>query len=251
MTEIKLEKILKKRVKLLQNFFFNVKCWSTLILFILLVLCFVASYFMLYDKMIHYVCGCVTALVFLLLLLSFLRLFNGNITREEVEYIFAHDRSFVYDELFKSLSIEKLRSKYQAEPIELVCPEEYPRFKTIIYRYFKKDNKVYYSQIGYSWLLFGEKSMYYYHASVNHIYGYTGYEFSYEFDYNDIVSIKTAVTHDNNVEKFVLTLSLTNGEVLEIPLRTISNKVYESTHKLTEKESLVLSTIRSVIRSSK
>lgn len=251
MTDMNLEKILRNRVKLLLNFFFNVKCWSVLIFLILLVLGCVASYFTIEYSTIHIICGAVTGLIFLFLLLAILRLFNKNITREEVDAIIAGDRSVVYDELFRSLSIEKLRSKYQAEPIELVCPEAYPGMNSIVYRYFNKDNKIYYSQIGYSWILFGEKSMYYYHASINHIHGYTGYEVSHEFDYKDIVSIKTAVTHENNVEKFVLTLSLTNGETLDIALRTRPNRVYKSTHKLSEKEELVLSTIRNVIRNSK
>ena len=251
MAQTKMEKILKNRVKLLLNFFFNVKCWSALIFFLLFVGGCVAAFFTLSNPIVHYICGGVSALLFLLFLLALLRLFNNNITLEEAEKVFALDRQVVYDELFRSLSIEKLRSKYQAEPIELVCPEEYPRINSIVYRYFNKINKVYYSQVGYSWLLFGEKSMYYYHASVNHVYGYTGYEVSHEFDYKDIVSIKTAVSHENNVEKFVLSLSLSNGESLDIPLRTIPNKVYESTHKLTDKEALVLSTIRQIIRSSK
>jgi hypothetical protein len=251
MAEMKLEKILKNRVKLLLNFFFKVKSWGVLVCFILLVIGAVASYFTVPYQVAHIISGCVTAVFFVLFLLAILRLFNKNITQEEAEAVFAHDRSQVYEELFRNLSLEKLRSKYQAEPIELICPEEYPRINTIVYRYFPETSKLFYSQIRYSWLLFGEKSMYYYHASVNHIYGYTGYEGSYEFDYKDIVSIKTLVTHENHVEKFVLTLSLVNGETLEIPLRTAPNKVYESTHKLSEKEAHILSTIRNVIRSSK
>ena len=93
--------------------------------------------------------------------------------------------------------------------------------------------------------------MYCYKASVNHIHGHTGYELSSEFDYKDIVSIKTAVTHDNNVEKFILTLSLVNGETHDIYLRKIPNRIYESTHKLTDNEATVLSTIRNAIRSGK
>ena len=75
MTEIKLEKILKKRVMLLQNFFFNVKCWSVLVFFILLVLACVGSYLTINNTIVHYIFGCATALVFLLFLLSILRLF--------------------------------------------------------------------------------------------------------------------------------------------------------------------------------
>ena len=251
MSVVNLDKIMRNRVKLMLNFFFRVKCWSVLIFGILLVLSIVASALTLDYKTVHIILGCVTAVFFLLFLLAILRLFNNNITREEAEAVMAYDRGIVYDELFKNLSIEKLRNKYQTDPIEIVCPEVYPKMNSIIYRYFRDVNKTLYSQVGYSWLFFGEKSMYYYHASVNHIYGYTGYEASYEFDYKDIVSIKTAVEHEDNVETFTVTLSLTNGETLDIALRTRPNKSYQSTHKLSEKEAKILSTIRSVIRSSK
>ena len=251
MTEMKLEKILGKRVKLLLNFFFKVRSWGVVVCLILMVLAGIASYFTLPYGWVHTLCGCLTALFFLLFLLALLRLFNSNITQEEAEAVFAYDRKVVYDELFRNLSLEKNRSNYQAEPIELIVPEEYPRINTIVYRFFPKTGKLFYSQIKYSWILFGEKSMHYYHASVNHIHGYTGYEGSYEFDYKDIVSVKTLVTHENNVEKLILTLSLVNGETLDITLRSVVNKVYESTHKLSEKEALILSTIRKVIRGSK
>ena len=199
----------------------------------------------------HLISGCVTALVFLAFLLSILRLFEKNITREELEAVIAYDRSIAYDQLFKNLSIENIKSRYQTDPIEIVCPEVYPKRKTIVYRYFKNDSKVFYSQIGYSWLFFGEKSLYYYHSSVNHIYGYVGHENSCEFDYSDIVSISTSTTHVDEVESLVLTLSLVNGETLDIALRTRPNHYYGSTHELSQKEAYLLSTIRNIIRKSK
>lgn len=253
MANINLEKILKKRTTLLLRFFFKVHRLTVLFFAVLLAIMSFVSYKTLNpeNQKLHIILGCVTAVVFLFFLLSILRLFNNNITREELEAVIAYDRDIAYQGLFRNLSIENIKSKYQAEPIELVCPEVYPRRKTIVYRFFKKDAKVYYSQIGYSWLFFGEKSMYYYHSSVNHIYGLVGYEVSYEFDYKDIVSVKTVTNHQNGVETFVLQISLTNGEVLDIALRTRPNKKYGSTHQLSEKEALVLSTIRNVIRSSK
>lgn len=251
MSEINLNKILNKRTKLMLDFFFRVKYWGFVVFLIIFLVSVIVSAVTLFNSTAHIIAGCVSAVCFLLFLLSVLGVFNKTITREEVEAVIAYDREIVYDELFKNLSIEKLRSKYQTNPIEIICPEVYPKMNTIIYRYFRYDNKMYYSQVGYSWLFFGEKSMYYYHASVNHIYGYTGYEVSYEFDYKDIVSIKTAVNHEDDVETFILTLSLANGESLDIALRTRPNKFYESTHKLSEKEAQILSTIRSVIRNSK
>ena len=253
MAQINLQKILKKRTKLLLDFFFRVKGWSILICFILLGISSYVSYYTLSNEngLVHLIAGCVTALVFLAFLLAILRLFEKNITREELEAVIANDRGIAYNQLFKNLSIENIKSRYQTNPIEIVCPEIYPGRKTIVYRYFKNDSRVYYSQIGYSWLFFGEKSLDYYHSSVNHIHGFIGHEVSCEFDYKDIVSISTSTTHKNDVEALVLTLSLVNGETLDIALRTRPNKVYGSTHELSEKEASILSTIRGVIRKSK
>ncbi len=253
MTRINLDKILKKRSKLLLDFFFRVKGWSILVTFVLLLIASFVSYKTLDNEnsIYHLISGSITSLIFLAFLLAILRLFEKNITREEVEAVIAHDRGIAYNQLFKNLSIDNIKSRYLAEPFEIVCPEVYPKRKTIIYRYFKKDSKVYYSQIGYTWLFFGEKSLYYYHSSVNHIYGYVGHEVSCEFDYKDIVSISTATTHENGVENLVLSISLVNGESLEIALRTRPNRIYGSTHTLSEKETQILSTVRKVIRNSK
>lgn len=253
MTQMKLDKILKKRSKRLLDFFFRTKCLSVLVMFLLLVISGVICYFNFNaeNTLPHLITGGITILIFLLFLLSILRLFNNNVTREEVDTIIANDRKIAFDGLFQNLAIENIRSRYQVEPLELVCPEVYPRRRTIVYRYFKKDNKVYYSQVGYTWLFFGAKSLYYYHASVNHIYGYIGHEVSTEFDYKDIITVQTAVNHVHGVETLVLTLSLVNGETVNIPLRTRPNRFYGSTHALSDKEAAVLSTIRQVIRKSK
>ena len=147
MTDMNLNKILKNRTKLLFRFFFRVHCLSVLVFFLILAVSAAVSYFTVGNEnaMVHLISGSVSALAFLLFLLSILRLFNGNITREELEAVIAHDRGVAYEGLFKNLAIENVKSKYQADPIEIVCPEVYPKRKTIVYRYFKKDHKVYFS----------------------------------------------------------------------------------------------------------
>lgn len=253
MAGVNLEKIFKKRSKLLLRFFFKTHYLNVIFFAILFVGAGLAAFFTRGNEnlLLHYILGGVAILLFLFLLLSILRLFNGNLKREEVDAIYAHDRQIAYDGLFKNLVIENSKSKYQAEPFEIVCPELYPRRNKILYRYFKEDGKVYYTHVGYSWLFFGEKSLYYYHSTVNHVHGYVGYDVSCEFDYKDIVSISTVTDHKNNVETFVLTITLVNGESLDIALRTRPNKIYTSTHALNEKEAAVVATIRNVIRNSK
>lgn len=253
MAGVNLEKIFKKRSKLLLRFFFKKNCKNVILFSLLFVALLVGAILTkaFNPIFVHYILGGLTILAFLFLLLSILRLFNGNLTREEVDAIFAHDRKIAYDGLFKNLVIENVKTKYQADPLEIVCPELYPRRNKILYRFFEKDGKVYYTHVGYSWLFFGEKSLYYYHSVVNHVHGYVGYDVSYEFDYKDIVTIQTVTDHQNDVETFVLTVSLVNGETLDIALRTRPNKIYTSTHTLSDKEAQVVSTIRGVIRNSK
>lgn len=253
MAGVNLDKIFNKRSKLLLRFFFKTQCLSVLIFGLIFAGLLTGALVTINveNALIHYILGGAAVLGFLLFLLSILGLFNGNLKREEVDAIYAHDRSIAYEGLFKNLVIENAKSKYQADPVEVVCPQLYPGRNKILYRYFKEDGKVYYTHVGYSWLFFGEKSLYYYHSVVNHIHGFVGFDESYEFDYKDIVGIKTETNHQNNIETFVLTISLVNGETLDIALRTRPNKIYTSTHKLSEKEELILSRVRNVIRNSK
>lgn len=251
MTELKLKKLLAKRTKLLYNFFLRRRSFSIVFFLIVLVASAVATYFTIPYQLAHLILGGVTILAFLGFLLSLLRLFNQNIKIEELEQIIKIDREAAYSNVFRHLDIENVRSRYQADPLELVCPEAYPGRKTIAYRYVKKNKKVYYSQVGYNWLFFGEKSLYNYRVSVNHIHGFVGHECSTEFNYSDVVSIHTETTHKNNVEKLVLKLTLLNGEVFEILLRNLPNKNYGSTHKLNDKEAEIITTVRSVVRKSK
>ena len=252
MAELKTKKLLKKRTKLLYNYFLKASSLTFVFFLVVFLGTLVGTYFTKNSQLlVHLIVGGVSILAFLLVLLSLLRLSNKKIKREELEEIMKVDREVAYKNVFRSLDIENARGKYQTDPFEIVCPEIYPGRKTIAYRYDKKAKKVYYSQVGYSWLFFGEKSLYYYHASVNHIHGYVGHESTTEFDYTDVVSIHTETTHTNGVEKLDLKLTLINGEVFNINLRSIPSKEYGSTHKLSDKEAEIISTVRSIIRKSK
>lgn len=252
MAELKSKKLLSKRTKLLYNYFLKARSFA-IIFFAVLLLIFVGVTYLTSggNLIVHLVFGGVSILVFLLFLLSLLRVFNRNIKTEELEYIIKVDREAAYSNVFKNLDIENIKSKYQADPLEIICPEVYPGRKSIAYRYNKKNRKVYYSQVGYSWLFFGEKSLYYYHISVNHIHGYVGHEVSTEFDYSDVVSIHTETTHKGHVERLTLKLTLINGETFAINLRNLPNRDYGSTHKLSDREAEIITTIRNIVRNAK
>lgn len=257
MTKINEKSIYKKREKLLLNFFFNVKSRIAIIFFVLFAAALAATFLTREFgsdnglKIAHICLGSLSILLLLLFILSLLHVFNGNITYEELEQIIKNDREIAYSGLFQGLAIKNSKSDYLEAPIEVISPELYPGRNTIVYRYIKETNKVYYSQSGYSWLLFGEKRLFHYHASVNHIYGYVGFEVAQEISYSDIVNVKSEVVRQNKLETLTISLSLINGEVINIVLRAIPGLEVGSTHRLSELETKIITTIRQVIRDNK
>lgn len=245
------KRLLKKRVKLMFNFFFRVRSKLIALFLLLLVGCGVASYYTLENLTMHYVFGSLTALFLLLTLLCILRIFNGNLTYQEVEEIIKHDRQIAYDGLFKNLAIRDNKADYVSTPVEVISPELYPGRNTIIYRYIKKPNKIYYSQSSYNWLLFGKDTLFHYRASINHIYGLVGYEVAEEIKYSDIVNIKTTVGKTNNTETLTLSLGITNGDNIDIMLRNIPNQMFDETRQLSDAEANIVNTVRKAVRENK
>ena len=244
-------RLFKKRVKLMFNFFFRVKSKLILLFLVLLAGCAVGSYFTVENLTAHYILGSLTALFFLLTLLCLLRIFNGNLTYQEVEEIIRHDRKIAYDGLFKNLAIRDNKADYVSTPVEVVSPELYPGRNTIVYRYVKKVNKIYYSQSSYNWLLFGKETLFHYRASINHIYGLVGYELAEEIKYSDIVNVKTIVGKTNNTETLTLSLGVSNGDNIDILLRNIPNQMSDQTRQLSEAEAGIINTVRKAIRENK
>lgn len=253
MADLKINKLLDKRTKLLSSFFFRTSAVSVLVLTGVLLLAFMAIAFATcqLNLTLHLIFGGLCILVFVIILLICLKAFKRTINAEELEAIMKYDRDEAYSNVFKQLDIENIKSRYHADPYEVVCPEAYPGKRSIAYCYSKKNRKVYYSQVGYSWLFLGERSLYHYHVSVNHLYGYIGHEKSTEFNYEDVVGIHTETTQVNGVEKLSLRITLINGESFVYDVRAIPNRKVDSTHKLSEKESEMINTIRNIIRAAR
>jgi hypothetical protein len=253
MAHVNEKKLLKKRSNKMLDFFFKVYSKSIIVTLLLLGIAIGATYLVMDKELVtlHCILGRVSVFFFVIFLLSILRLFNNKLSYDDVEAMMAIDRNVAYNGLFQNLAIKNQKSEYVAEPIEITTPEVYPGRKTIVYRYVKKRSRVYYSQTGYTWLFFGEERLFYYHASINHIYGFVGYEVASEVEYKNIVHVKTESTYSRGAECITMTLSLVNGETIKINLRTRPTNMYESSHALTELEEKVLTSIRKVIRDNK
>lgn len=250
MAQVNEKKLLKKRSKRMLEFFFKVRSKSVLITLILLLAAASWTSYAIYVENIqlHYVLGSVSIFTFILFLLAILRVFNNKLTCDDLEAIISIDRRTAFGGLFKNFAIKNSKNEYISDPIEITCPEVYPGRKTIVYRFIKKRNKVYYSQTGYSWLFFGQDRLFYYHASINHIYGFVGHEVASEVLYKNIVHVRSESTFIKGQERITIYLSLVNGEVIDIVLRSRPTKVYESSHDLTSVEEKILTSIRTNIR---
>lgn len=260
MATMKIEKLKKRRSKLLLNYFFNVKGKAAIILLFLFIIAgafaFLTSSSSPVESMInsktHLYLGSGVIFLFLLFLLALLNVFTNRITcDEEVEALLNIDKKAAFDEMFSNFALKNDQKEFICNPIEITYPEVYPGRNTIVYRYSKESKKVYYSQVGFNWLMFGQKTFYYYHMAVNHIYGYVGYGVAEEVNYKDIVSVKTVTTRRSKFEKVTLFLSLKSGEKIEIVLRNRPTKSEGSTENLNEQEKLVLGIIRKTIREQK
>lgn len=245
------KQLLRKRVKLMFNFFFKVRSKLIILFVLLLAGSATAAYFTVANPLAHYILGSVTALFFLLTFLCLLRLFNGNLTYQEVEQLIKHDRQIAYDGLFKNLAIRDEKTDYVSTPVEVVSPDLYPGRNTIVYRYIKKTNKIYYSQSSYSWLLFGKDTLFHYRASVNHIYGLVGYEIAQEISYSDIVNVKTVVGKTNNTETLTLSLGIINGTNVDVVLRNLPNQLSDQTRQLSDAETSIINKVRKAVRENK
>lgn len=250
MAQVNEKKLLKKRSKRMLEFFFKIRSKSVIIALVLLLAAVAATYYAIHIKNVnlHYVLGSVSIFVFVLFLLSILRVFNNKLTCDDLEAIIDIDRRTALNGLFKNFAIKNSKSEYISDPIEITCPEVYPGRKTIVYRFIKKRNKVYYSQTGYSWLFFGQDRLFYYHASINHVHGFVGYEVASEVLYENIVHVRSESTFIRGQERITLYLSLVNGEVIDVVLRSRPTKIYESSHELTPVEEKILTSIRTNLR---
>lgn len=250
MAQVNEKKLLKKRCKRMLEFFFKIGSKSALIALVILLAAASWTFYAMSIKNVwlHYVLGSVSVFAFVIFLLSILRVFNNKLTPDDLEAVIAIDRRAALNGLFQNFAIKNSKNEYICDPIEITSPEVYPGRKTIVYRFIKKRNKVYYSQTGYSWLFFGKERLFYYHASINHVHGFVGHEIASEVSYKNIVHVRSESTFEKGQERITVYLSLVNGEIISIVLRSRPTKVYESSHELTEVEEKILTSIRTNIR---
>jgi len=264
--EINLSSLNKHRARLMVNYFFNRKYYigSAILLGFLALLCGAGAIIfeteVLKDfgqrTLMHILLAVGFLFCTLFTILFIIKLFANFIDHTTLEAIIGRDRAKAMDGLFGHLAIENDSKQYIETPIELVSPEMYPGRNKTLYRYEKKAKKIYYSQTGYTWVLFGENNLFLYHVAVNHVNGFVGFEDACEVAYSDIVNVRTSVTREKTFEFLKMNLSLVDGHSLEITIRgrkifLLNGQFDDSTYPITDSEALIVERIRKVIRSHK
>lgn len=252
-TEKQNQQIKRRRPRLMLAFFLNKKSllvWS--IIAIILGIAAIVAAFVIpkVPAILKYVLIGVGALLCLLGILGIVLPILAKPSVEKIDLLYEEDYKSAFNDVFDYLAINNNRADFLLEPIELTCPELHPGSNSILYRYHKKAGKVYYSQTGYTWILFGKDGLFTYHTIINHVYGNVCFEEAHEIGYCDVVDIKTETSFERGMEILKLELTLINGQTICFNLRYSACKENTS-NKLNEVEKDLISTIRRTIRDNK
>lgn len=150
-------------------------------------------------------------------------------------------------------SIDK--NDYSA-PIMITVPDAFYRGGKVNYRLDKKMDETFtliYDQALVYVLFFGEKSLFYYQANINHIDGQIAADIAGEFNYSDVIHIETELKYDNNDKPKYLSLDLeiglVNGTIVPFHLRNHRvHQDYKLSSFLTNQEQQILDILKKKVR---
>jgi hypothetical protein len=144
-------------------------------------------------------------------------------------------------------------------PVIITVPDSFHHSDKVNYRLFKKEdgsNTLLYDQALITALFFGSDSLYYYQANIDHRSGHIAFDMTGEFNYFDVVHLKTALKYDNAINPKYITLDievgLVNGTVIPFHLR--NHRIHDDYHLpslLTETEQNILDVLKKKVRESR
>lgn len=173
---------------------------------------------------------------------------------KKIEQVIASDTE---EALKRAQIISGLEDVEFSNPIVIVTPntntDRKVRFRTTK---VSGEVRVDYDYALLTTLYFGDKTLFYHQSSIDYLSGVVDEDNAIEVGYKNIVKVKTFVGYDDPKKPLLkmvnLTLSLDNGETIEIPLR--NQYLFSdgsSAELLTEKEAYIIRAIKNAIRSVK
>ncbi|MDY0295123.1 MAG: hypothetical protein RBQ71_04875 [Acholeplasmataceae bacterium] len=146
-----------------------------------------------------------------------------------------------------------------SKKIMITVPDAFDPGSKVNYRLDKLPDGSYtllYDQALVTVLFFGDDSLYYHQANVDHRNGHIAFDVSGEFNYFDVVHIETALKYDRPMRPKYLTLDvelgLSDGTIIPFHLRNHRmHEEYDFDGTLTKHEQQFLDTLKQKIRNSR
>ncbi len=143
--------------------------------------------------------------------------------------------------------------------IMITVPDAFEPNSKVNYRLDKRADGKYtllYDQALVTVLFFGDDSLYYHQANIDHRNGHIAFDVSGEFNYFDVVHIETALKYDRPIRPKYITLDvelgLSDGTIIPFHLRNHRmHEEYDFDGTLTKQEQVFLDTLKQKIRESR
>jgi hypothetical protein len=143
--------------------------------------------------------------------------------------------------------------------IMITVPDAFEPNSKVNYRLDKRADGKYtllYDQALVTVLFFGDDSLFYHQANIDHRNGHIAFDVSGEFNYFDVVHIETALKYDRPIRPKYITLDvelgLSDGTIIPFHLRNHRmHEEYDFDGTLTKQEQVFLDTLKQKIRESR
>ncbi|MDI6453719.1 hypothetical protein [Peloplasma aerotolerans] len=144
-------------------------------------------------------------------------------------------------------------------PIVITVPDAFDKNGRVTYRLDKKEDgtsSLLYDQALVTILFFGDDSLFYYQANIDHRNGHIAFDIAGEFNYFDVVHMETALKYDNADNPKYITLDLEVGlaDGTIVPFHLRNHRIhdgYDLPTLLTASEQKVLDAIKRKVRESR
>lgn len=159
----------------------------------------------------------------------------------------------------RALELSSLEENDYDSLMMLTVPDAFDHQSKVTYRLDKKEDDtqtLLYDQALVTCVFFGDETLYYYRANVDHRNGHIGHDISGEFSYFDVVHLETILKFDNINKPKYLTLdievSLSDGTMIPFHLRNHHlHEFYDMKEYLTPEEKEFLDQLKLKVRQSR
>jgi hypothetical protein len=161
--------------------------------------------------------------------------------------------------ILRAEKLSSIDSKAYSKPVLIIIPDSFNKSSKVSYRLDKKEDGTVtqvYDQSLLTALFFGETTLFYYQANIDHRNGHIACDIAGEFNYFDVVHMETKLKYDNpDKPKYLaleLEVGLSDGRMIPFHLRNHRlHTDYKLPEMLTKTEQQILELFKTRVRQEK